>query len=852
MKRFCLSGLIALVALDGCTDKQEIGSRPGPIPYAKAPLIRSAVEPPVVERLPVEFKPSVQPLSLPLKPEEVINLERDVRQKQFLADPDGVVAALLRDGMAVGKASQSFDLFHKAYQQLARDQMPVMVTSDSLLHLYHLFFGEVLKAIEVQRLSPMLAALLEGLYVEVARASLHAGPELVEPFVNELAYLAVAIKLLSPEFAPHPQVQGRVAADLLAIEAHKGLTYSHTLSSAICIESMGNRGRCYHEDFSQYVPRGHYTQSEALKRYFKAAMWLGRIGHRFKHPDEVRQSAILVSAFKQASCSYQDRQLPAVELINRIDRVLLFFIGASDDLTLFEVDPALVSAIGGKDLNGLGDADIMAGLQKSLRQLRAPKILSGAVEAVGETAEATVKQETQGVRLLGQRFAPDSEMLGRLVYEFVGPDPGHPGYAEIVQKILHTRTPDGSPPCVLTAAELLALHELDCGRSSQSQWRCICENAKQWDADCRRDDGCRRSHPEEKNLAYGQVCRLMPSGLDVAAVLGSDLAKEFTRPSERYCGFLEQRSGLTQQWARELDATPETLYLSWLGMLRPLLAPVGQGYPTWMQGRSYQKKALRTALASWAELRHDTILYVKQSYTMHLIKAESAAAPMLVAAKFYGTVEPLPELLRSLHRLTAQTRTMLASLEVLPKEVEGSLSSAEQLFLQLLEIAGLQLTEKPLSVAQVDFINGIGDTFERMIGDLTKAFTPPSGTIPEGATASGTSVEGKDDAFKTTIVADVHTDLNTERVLQEGLGPIEWILVINRTSDGALSVSVGPVFSYFEFTHKLSDRLTNEKWRELLGSDPVPAPPWWSEERPIANGHQLPCTAVTPGCDENQ
>ncbi len=49
-----------------------------------------------------------------------------------------------------------------------------------------------------------------------------------------------------------------------------------------------------------------------------------------------------------------------------------------------------------------------------------------------------------------------------------------------------------------------------------------------------------------------------------------------------------------------------------------------------------------TALASWAELRHDTILYVKQSYTWATGVAITGAAPL--EAKYYGYVEPNPEL----------------------------------------------------------------------------------------------------------------------------------------------------------------------------------------------------------------
>ncbi len=38
----------------------------------------------------------------------------------------------------------------------------------------------------------------------------------------------------------------------------------------------------YQEDYSQYVPRGHYTHSEILKNYFKAFMWHGRMSMLLK------------------------------------------------------------------------------------------------------------------------------------------------------------------------------------------------------------------------------------------------------------------------------------------------------------------------------------------------------------------------------------------------------------------------------------------------------------------------------------------------------------------------------------------------------------------------------------------
>jgi len=845
-KRIGTGLAIALASTLSPSCREKLGSSPAPLLYSETPLTRSEPVPPSVPEDKSKLVASVKPYALPLKPEEIINLERDIKAKQLLADPDRVLHDLVQHGMATGVPSADYQLFHQAYQGLAGAQVPVMVTSDSILHLYHLYFGEILKAIETQSLAPMVQALLRGLESELREDSKHAGPTLQEPFRNELAFLSVGIRLLDPKFEPHRDVKALVEVDLAKIEAHAGPDLSHALSSSECIRTT--TGRCYQEDYSQYVPRGHYTQSEALKRYFKAMMWLGRIGHRVKYPDEVLQGVLLARAFKTAQCEVAGKKLPAPQVLARLDRILRFFIGASDDLNVFDVDPVYRKELGGgRDIHTA--AASMAALQAGLRALRAPRILSNAVEATASDATDTTKQETQSVRLLGQRFAPDSELLGRMVYGHVGPDPNHPRYAEVVDALKKARAPGAPPPCGLTEEQFGSLDKLSCSASERKTWSCICEQAKVLDEACKEKNDCRTKYLEPKNEAYSQVCRLMPSALDVATVLGSSKAAELTRPGERYCGYGQEREQMTTAWATRLAAPPETLYLSWLGMLRPLLAPAAEGYPTWMRGDPYARKSLRTAIASWAELRHDTILYVKQSYTMS-VAAPTAVAPELQAAKFYGTVEPLPDLLVAIRRLTRQTRVFLSALEVLPKEVESSLGSAEQLFDKLTTIAGLELTEKPLAAEQVDLINGIGDTFDALIMDLTKAITPPAQEKPpQGAVPAGESLAGKDDAYKTTLVADVHTDLNTKRVLEEGVGSIEWLLAVNRGADGALSVSMGPVFSYYEFTHDLADRLTNEKWRTMLAQRAVPPPAWWTTGQPLANGLELFCTRQTPTCD---
>ena len=39
-------------------------------------------------------------------------------------------------------------------------------------------------------------------------------------------------------------------------------------------------------------------------------------------------------------------------------------------------------------------------------------------------------------------------------------------------------------------------------------------------------------------------------------------------------------------------------------------------------------------------------------------------------------------------------------------------------------------------------------------------------------------------------------------------------------------LAAGPELSYYEFKHPMSDRLTDEAWREMLKTNPPERPPW--------------------------
>ena len=82
------------------------------------------------------------------------------------------------------------------------------------------------------------------------------------------------------------------------------------------------------------------------------------------------------------------------------------------------------------------------------------------------------------------------------------------------------------------------------------------------------------------------------------------------------------------------------------------------------------------------------------------------------------------------------------------------------------------------------------------------------------------------EGLETSLIADVHTDQNSGSVLEVASGNLDYCIVIYRRPDGNIEAAIGPVLSYYEFTWPMSDRLTDEAWREMLANNEPERPSW--------------------------
>lgn len=219
------------------------------------------------------YEPNIEPnapgYALPLDLNDVINYDV-VTSRLSLTDAHNLIK---QHGFVVVEPRyelwvQDRDNIMRPWQDLKSKDIPFFITIDTALHLYHVQFDGTLKDIEEREFIPdindLTMALLNDAFLQ--HEQLHG--ELQEAAKRNIAYLSVAQKLMDPNASTSQLVDNAALGELTKIEAHQGFAASDIF--------------IYDEDYSQYVPRGHYTRSEPLKRYFKTMMWYGRMAFLLK------------------------------------------------------------------------------------------------------------------------------------------------------------------------------------------------------------------------------------------------------------------------------------------------------------------------------------------------------------------------------------------------------------------------------------------------------------------------------------------------------------------------------------------------------------------------------------------
>ena len=312
--------------------------------------------------------------------------------------------------------------------------------------------------------------------------------------------------------------------------------------------------------------------------------------------------------------------------------------------------------------------------------------------------------------------------------------------------------------------------------------------------------------------------RDVPKGLDFMAALGCSAAEkilldELNEPDrwDKYKPTLERM----KKRMNKIDWT-ENSAVQWMQTVKTV-TETPQNAPYFMRTDEWDRKSLNTALASWAELKHDAILYAKQPFGAEC----GGGGPPDPVVK--GYVEPNVNFWKKAIALLDQTKEVLNKYALMTEKIENIHSQVKEQAEFLLRLSEKELKGEMPNDIECDQLEYIGATFENISIALLRD--------NDHQLWSWDDIQGPDK--KVALVADVYTanaDNNPNKsILYEAVGDADEIYVVVEIG-GYLHLMRGAVFSYREFQRPVNDqRLNDEEWQQYLEQHPRSGVPSWME-----------------------
>lgn len=579
--------------------------------------------------------------------------------------------------------------------------IPSFITVDSAIHMYHKFFDETLKQIEKEDLLKALDQLSSSMLeksIDMYRKDSNIAVK--QELEHSIIYFSVANKLINDSYGELPDELLEIAKkEIEKIEESEGYGKSPLFGFDI--------------NYEQFIPRGHYDGDEQLEKYFKTMMWYGLIGYPFKDEQGNLDYDSISKALLITYISFLNGNKNEVDDITLWDKIYAptnFFVGQSDDITIFDLKEVIINVYGELPTPAdFKDESYNNKLAEEIKKLPTPqiqhKLITGAVDT------PTDKQ----FRFMGQRYTLDADIMQNLMFPIERP---------------------------------------------------------------------------------------VPTGLDVAGAFGNKRAEEIAKENylhnitpEKYSKELKKMKDKVE--ALELKDWQQNLYNGWLWVLKSVWSNKEdlEGLPIFMKNQAWYDKNIQTGLGSYAELKHDTVLYAKQP----VAEMGGGEEPK---DKFYHYVEPNVEVYDRLLWLVKFSKTNLEKRNLLSERREASLNSLERIYELLRDCSVKELENIPITEDENNSLRFIGGALEGIDASLAEDYQK---------------------SLSSAIISDVAGLADVGMFLEIGTGlPNEIYVVVQ--NQGRVYLTRGFTYSYYEF---LSEKpLTDRQWQEGLGIEKIEEGDW--------------------------
>ncbi len=290
--------------------------------------------------------------------------------------------------------------------------------------------------------------------------------------------------------------------------------------------------------------------------------------------------------------------------------------------------------------------------------------------------------------------------------------------------------------------------------------------------------------------------RLNISAFDVFAAMGNQQAEallyEYYEPDLKWPEYPARLDEVKAEYNDYKKKPLKDLYMGWLRAIDLALNEVFDGkIPYFMSTEAYAYKRVNTALGSFAELKHDNVLYSKQMMAEMGGGDDERGRPL-------HYVEPNVELYQTLLDVVRMAQQNSSSYQ--DDAINKPLDRMAECLELLIKVSQKELTGDTITQQELIEIGTLGGIVDGLLVQYNAYITNLLG--------------GEYEVEKTSaLITDIATILELG-YLEVGIGIPHQIYALVEIN-GQPVITKGVVYSAVSFYN--NERLTDEKWREMLG-----------------------------------
>lgn len=319
--------------------------------------------------------------------QKTANLENVVNWQQFEKIPDVMLQHLRSDGFVINKGNYE-QLFH-VYDENYYDYTPSFITTDLFLQVLHMHVSKEMQTLEKEKMIPVVISLIEEQYNVLKQATIDAKtPETKKAAGWGQVYYAIGLSLIKGD------------TQVVPAEFEEFYSYENQHAS----EGQGSKSEFLDDplmDYSQFQPRGNYTRSDSLKRYFKCIKWLNSASIYLDDDTRLASAIIMANGLLQSKSSLNNYSV--------FSNIISFLAGDENNLSMAHLMEIM------DRYKGISIDDLIS--QENLKSIRSALYSADPKRMVPKGANARTEEQIARKKVLftAGRYTFDSEIIQRLV-----------------------------------------------------------------------------------------------------------------------------------------------------------------------------------------------------------------------------------------------------------------------------------------------------------------------------------------------------------------------------------------------------------------------------------------------------